>query len=609
VTVTGRTIAARAGGYAPIGDYAAIGDGRTVALVSRDGSIDWLPLPTIDRAAAFAAILDARRGGSFHLRPEGAFGVERRYLDGTNILETTFTSAGGVLRVTDALVMQDGGLLPWVELVRQAVCLAGAVRVRWSVTPRFGFGGEETNVTLIDGVPVALGDRLRVAVLTWDFGTPVLSDSEVAGAADLVEGDENLVALVVTDNEPIPHPPRAEVEARLQGTRDAWRRWLGTGADAYDGPWRPAVERSALALKLLVHAPSGAMAAAATSGLPERIGGDRNYDYRFAWIRDASFALDALSRLGFRDQVHASLSWLLGATEQTHPRLAPLYELDGRVPRGTRELPLDGYRGSRPVQLGNGASTQLQLGNFGDLFDTVWNYVRHGNSLDPATATRLAETASFVCDVWMHEDSGLWELPRNRHYTISKMSCWLALTRAIALAEQGQLERRGVQRWRETAAKIRDFVETRCFSKERRSYTFHADSDDLDCAVLLASEFEYADPRGDRMNGTIDAVRAELAGGGPLLYRYTGMRDQEGCFLACSFWLVSALAKAARLTEAEQAMEELVELANDVGLYSEEIDPASRELLGNFPQALTHLSLIRAATTLADAKRDEGGNR
>jgi GH15 family glucan-1,4-alpha-glucosidase len=594
----------RVDGYVPIAEYAAIGDGRTLALVARDGAIDWLPLPTIDQGSAFGAILDAEQAGSFRLAPEGDPAVERRYVEGTNVLETTYTTDAGTLRVRDALTLQDGGLVPWVELVRAFECASGTVRLHWEVEPRFGHGQEEVEILEFDGMPVATGKRVNLAVLAFDAGAPLRSSTSVTGAIELAEGDTGLVACVASDHEPLPRPARDELETRLEGTVESWKRWLD--GHAYDGPWREAVERSALALKLLIYAPSGAVAAAGTTGLPEAIGGERNFDYRFCWIRDTSFALDALSRLGMREQVHDSLSWMLEATATTHPRLQPLYALDGTVPRSTQELPLRGYRGSRPVKRGNSASTQLQLGNYGDLFDTVWHYVEQGNVLDGHSSRRLAESASFLCRVWRNEDAGLWELGQDRPYTSSKLACWVALKRAVALAERGMLPRDDLDRWRDQQEQIETYVDARCWSEKKRSYTFYAGTDDLDCAVLLGHHVGFGDPAGERWSSTIDALREELTGGGPLVYRYTGMRGEEGCFLACSFWLVGSLAKANRVDQACRLMDEVLALANDVGLYSEEIDPATHELLGNFPQALTHLSLIRAAAAVHDARQNGG---
>jgi GH15 family glucan-1,4-alpha-glucosidase len=596
-------IAVRIDGYAPIGDYAAIGDGRTLALVALDGSIDWLPLPTLTGDAAFHALLDSANGGRCSLAVEGAVGISRRYVEGTNVLETTFETETGTVRITDALNLQDGGIVPWVELARRVECVDGSAAVAWRVEPRPGFGAEPTELREVSGHTVAVGASLNLGVLTWGLGTPYRSTDMVSGGTRLEQGDTALLVCVATEDEPIPMPTREEVETRLAGTCDAWARWLH--GQRYEGAWLDAVERSALALKLLTYAPTGAMTAAGTTALPERIGGPRNYDYRFAWIRDMSLTLDVLTRLGFREQVHASLAWLLDATEPTHPRLQPFYTVEGSVPREMEELPLPGYRGSQPVQRGNSAATQLQLGNFGDLFQTVTLYVERGNVLDRGTARRLAETAGFLCEIWQNEDAGLWELSKERHYTSSKINCWVALTRAAALAEDGHIPNGDAVRWLEEAEAVREFVETRCWSAAKRSYSFYADTDELDCATLLASILGFADPAGERMSSTIEALTAELGVGDALLYRYSGMRGKEGCFLACSFWMITALAKAGRLDEARARMEAMLAVANDVGLLSEEIDPATHELLGNFPQALTHLALIQAAHTVTDAERSE----
>jgi GH15 family glucan-1,4-alpha-glucosidase len=349
------------------------------------------------------------------------------------------------------------------------------------------------------------------------------------------------------------------------------------------------------------------MMAAGTTSLPEKIGADRNYDYRFTWVRDASFALDALTMLGLREQVHASLAWLLEAVGRTQPHITPLYALEGQVPRGVAELALDGYRGSRPVRRGNEAGAQLQLGCYGDLLETIDLYVRHGNRLDPDSGRRIAESADLLCEIWRNDDSGIWELPDLRPYTISKMAAWVALDRAIHLAQQGQIPEEGAERWRREAERVRAYVEERCYSEERQTYLFYADSEELDAGTLLAARNGFTDPKGERMRGTIDALRAELGAGGPLLYRYSGQQGEEGAFLACSFWLVEALARAGRTDEARETMDALLDLGNDVGLYSEQIDPESHELLGNFPQGLTHLALINAAAIVAEQEEENDG--
>jgi GH15 family glucan-1,4-alpha-glucosidase len=341
-------------------------------------------------------------------------------------------------------------------------------------------------------------------------------------------------------------------------------------------------------------------------GLPERFWGSRNFDYRYGWLRDSNLTLEAMLHIGYRDQVHASLAWILKATSRTHPRLRPMYRLDGtpRVP--DEQLPLPGYRGSQPVVLGNSAQGQLQLGNFGDVFDMAFKYVESGAALDPEAGRRLAELADFLCRIWQRPDASIWELGDAQHYTQSKLACWLALDRAVALAQRGEIPAAGIERWRREAAAVRAFVHERCWSQRERAYARSADSDELDAGVLLAARGAFIEDEPERFSATIDAIRRELgAAGGSgahLVYRYTGMQEEAGCFLACCFWVAEALARAGRAAEAREAMDALMAVANDVGLYSEEVDPESGELLGNLPQAITHLSLITAAVACRAAE-------
>lgn len=593
----------RVDGFAPIGAYAALGDGRTVALAALDGSIDFLSLPDLHCPTVFAALLDPERGGRFALAPEGEFEAERRYLERTNVLETVFRTSGGSVRVTEALTLQDGALLPWVEVARRIEGLEGSLRMRWRVEPRFDWGRGETRIRLRRGTPVAeLADADAIlAVHAWDAGEPGVADVDVGTAFETSPGSRSLVALTAVETGPIPFPSREAVDDRIDATCASWRRWLGGWS--YDGPWIDAVARSALALRLLVHSPEGAIAAAPTTSLPERIGGDRNYDYRYAWVRDSALTLDALIALGLPEQVHASFAWLLRAVARTEPDIRPFYALDGTVPTRLDELPLRGYRDSRPVRYGNAASEQLQLGSWGDLLETAELYVRQGNAFDDETGHRVADAIDRLCVIWRDEDSGIWELPELRQYTISKVASWTAFDRALRLVDEGQLPGDHADRWREERDAVREFVETRCFSERSGSYTFYAGTDELDASVLRAARTGYVDPAGERMAGTIAAIREHLSAGGPLLYRYTGQEQEEGAFLSCSFWLVEALARAGRLEEARATMEELLPLANDLGLYSEQLDPESRELLGNFPQGLTHLALVTAAAAVTAAER------
>jgi GH15 family glucan-1,4-alpha-glucosidase len=591
---------ARREGYAAIRDYAAIGDGRTAALVARDCAIDWLCLPDLDSPSVFAALLDAAHGGRFELRPTLPYEVQRRYLPDTNVLETTLRTADGAVRVTDALVLPSGGLAPGRELVRKIEGLSGRVPMHWRVTPRFGFAAKTTRFEPRVGVPVISAGRDAIAVCSWEAGRPSIDQGAVCAEFEAAEGTRALIALSASAQEPLVLPSRDQVEMRLAKTVEFWREWLGRRT--YEGPWRHAVLRSALALKLLVFAPSGAIAAAATSSLPEEIGGERNWDYRFSWLRDSAFTLDAFLQLGCPAEAKAFFWWLMHASQLTHPRLHVLYRLAGQPCRFEHELDLEGYRRSRPARVGNAAATQRQLDVYGELLGTASLY-SSVEAIDPDIGRRLAQIADYVCRIWRQPDSGIWEVRSEPlHFTQSKIMCWAALERTLGLAEQGQVPARSAARWRQEADAIRDFIERRCWSAEKRSYVRFAEADELDASLLLAVLVGYRPMVGRRLWDTVDAVRREL-GRGPFLYRYTaedGLRGSEGFFLACSFWLVDALARCDRAEEAAELMEELVAMANDVGLYAEEIEPSTGEFLGNFPQGLVHLSLINAAVTVRD---------
>jgi GH15 family glucan-1,4-alpha-glucosidase len=589
----------RRDGYVPLRDYAAIGDGRTVALVAADGSVDWLAWPNLDSPTVFAAVLDARRGGRFALEPEVGYRVERRYLPGTNVVETTFTTDQGVVRVTDAVTLPDTALTPARELQRRVEGLSGSVPMRWSVVPRFRYGQGAPHIGRRAGVPVASAGADVLAVCAWEAGAPDVTEQAISGHFETRAGSRALIALCFAHEDPLVLPARAECEARLEHTCAEWRRWIGKRT--YDGPWAHAVERSALALKLLVFAPSGAVAAAATSSLPEAIGGERNFDYRYSWIRDSAFTLNVFLELGCSPEAHAYFWWLMHATQLTHPRLRVLYRLDGGARTPERTLPLEGYRRSAPARAGNAAAGQLQLDTYGELLQSAWLYSGATGRLDADVGRRLAGMADFVCRTWSREDAGIWEVrSAPRHFTQSKMMCWVALDRAVRLAEQRRIPHRRADRWKKEMKAIRDFVETRCYSERHHSYVRFAGSTELDAGLMLGLLHGYADPEEPRLRGTIEAIRRELAHG-PFVRRYTGedgLSGTEGAFLACSFWLAECLARCGRLDDAAALMDQLVGLANDVGLYSEEIEPTTGEFLGNMPQGLSHLALISAACTI-----------
>jgi GH15 family glucan-1,4-alpha-glucosidase len=514
------------------------------------------------------------------------------------VLETTFRCGAGEVRLTDALTVGTNGPLPWSEVARRVEAVEGDVPMHWAVRPGHRLGTRRPWAQCRGGVPVIRSGDVHLAVVTDGVGGPEILGGQVAGSFVATPGATGLLAVVATSDEPLQVPEAAAVQGRLDRTVEHWRRWCTDVR--YDGPHADAVRRSALTLKALTIAPQAGIASAMTTSLPERIGGKRNFDYRFGWVRDASFALDAMSRLGLSEEVHAALSWLLRAVGSTAPRVRTMYTLEGSpasAEMGEVET-VPGYRGSRPVHVGNSAAAQLQLGAFGDLLDAVWRYTRNGGWLEEEGARTVADIADRACDLWRRKDAGIWELGDQEHYTISKIGCWVALDRAVRLSEAGQVVTPHPDRWRAEREAVRRWTDEHCWSPTKRSYTFHAGTDELDAAVLLAARTRYLSPDDDRLHSTIDAIRAELGAGGPLLYRYSGMAEQEGAFLACTFWLVEALAHAGRTAEAADVLDEALGYAGTSGLFSEEVDPQSGELLGNLPQGLTHLSVIGAITGL-----------
>jgi GH15 family glucan-1,4-alpha-glucosidase len=590
----------RQSGYAPIADYGVIGDGRTVALVALDGSIDWLCLPDIDSASVFGALLDAERGGSFRLAPSVPFSAGRRYLPETNLLETTFSTSAGTVRVTDCLNLPLRGLAPTRELARKIEGLEGAVPMEWSAEPRFDFAEQTPRLDWRGPFPVASDGARALAFCSWSAGAPTIEGRTIGARFALATGEEALLALAVADGEPLVFPARDEVESRMRESATYWAQWAGERD--YTGPWRDAVLRSALALKLLIYAPSGAIAAAATSSLPEAIGGPRNWDYRFSWIRDSSATMDALIALGCPPEADAFFWWLMHASQLTHPELRVLYGLNGGSPQKERELELTGYRGSRPARTGNRAVDQNQLDINGHIMQTAWLYAESGGRIDRDTASRLAAIADLVSRRWRQPDSGIWEVRSPpRQFTESKMMCWIALDRAQRLAERGAIPGDSASRWRSQASALRIFIAEHCWSADLDAYLRAAELDEADASLLLPAMLGFGGPgERARLTRTTRRIRERL-GVGPLLYRYRGedgLDPGEGTFTTCSFWLVDALARLGHRDEAAELMQELLGRSNDVGLYAEEIDPESGEFLGNFPQALVHLALINAAVTL-----------
>ncbi len=610
----------RAGTDQPdIGDYAVIGDCRTAALVSRGGSIDWYCLPRFDSASVFGALLDTDRGGRFRVAPVADYRSERRYAPDTNVLETTFRTDTGTVRLTDAMILTGlhparDGLTADHEILRRVECLAGEVEIETLCDPRFDYGRRAPDARRAGRFGIQFGGGSDILLLRSDIPLePTGSAGAWTGRATLRCGDRAYLSLTSEHAGPVAAAPLgAAADERLGQTRDWWREWVSRSS--YRGPHREQVVRSLLALKLLVYPPSGAMLAAATTSLPEDPGGVRNWDYRFCWLRDASLTLEALLHLGFTEEGEAFLGWLLGATRLTAPEFQVVYDVHGRTDRPESDLEhLAGYRGSRPVRIGNGAVHQFQLDLYGEVARSAWVFVQRGGELDHSEAALLGQVAEVVCDSWREPDNGIWEVadPR-RHYTHSRALCWVALRCILDLALDGRIRlRRPHSVVRREMEAIRRWVEENTWSPEVDSYVAWDGSNEVDAALLLLGVMGYAEPGSDRMTATLDRVRERLGSNG-LLYRYRyddGLPPGEGAFHACSFWEARLLAMQRRTDEAERVLEHAASFANDVGLMAEQLDPRSGALLGNFPQAFSHVGLISAAVEIARARGDAPDER
>ncbi len=587
---------ARAEGVLPLEQYAALGDGRSVALVGADGSVDWWCVPNMDSPPLFDRLLDPTDGGRFSATPVGAFTVERRYRPDSNVLEQVFTIDGGQARLTDSLNSGISGRLPWSELARRIEGIEGHVEFR--IEALVGRRLDQANAWRETSPH---GDVLHVEGLVLAFRGDVerLVEDDRGVVARLVTapGSRGTVALLASADEPLILPGIAAIDRRIDRSDQSWREWCDNLA--IDGPYAVQVRRSALALKLLLFSPTGAITAAATMALPERIGGDKNYDYRYAWVRDVAYSIKAFLRVGATEEAKAAFSWLTATVLRHGGRLRTMYRLDGALAPDERELELPGYGGSRPVRLGNRARDQLQLGTFGDVLETAALFVERGHVLDLMTRRLLANLADRCADLWRSPDAGIWELEQDEHYTMSKLGCWTALDRAVGLAAKGQIESGHAERWARERDRVRDWVDAHCWSEDKQAYTMHPGTERLDAALLLAVRFGFE--RRDRLALTREAVRRELCRG-PLVYRYSGMEREEGTFTACGFWLVEAFALLGERAAAAAQMDHLLAASGgNLGLLHEEIDVASGRMLGNMPQALSHLALIHAAAAIAEA--------
>ncbi|HEX6350028.1 MAG TPA: glycoside hydrolase family 15 protein, partial [Candidatus Dormibacteraeota bacterium] len=584
------------------------------ALVSRAASIDWCCMPRVDQPSIFGRLLDWERGGYCLVEPVGdRYHASRCYLDDTMVLETTFTAGGGEAKVIDCFTMRKGGRkAPYRQLLRVVEGVRGKVDFRFTLQPRFDYGEVRPWIRRRGlNVSAAIGGSHGLLVSTdcgLDSGDhhDLVSEFTVR-AEERVRLSIEYFAPELLDAEDLQPPGAQEIDERLEETLGWWRRWAASAH--LEGPDAPSVKRSALVLRALVNAPTGAIAAAPTTSLPERIGGIRNWDYRFSWIRDSAFSVRSLTDIGCDREADGFRRFIQRSAAGSAHDLQIMYGLGGERRLTELEMKaLEGYRRSRPVRIGNGASNQLQLDAYGELVQLSWRWHQRGQSPDDDYWRFLTELVEAACERWHEPDHGLWEVRgQPRHFVYSKVMCWLAVDRGIQLAVEC-LRKAPLTRWRRVAAEIRSTIEKRGFDRRRGIFVQSFGGRHLDAALLLLPTAGFIDWQDPRMVATVDAIQEELMVDG-LLRRYQprsthdGLPGQEGVFLPASFWLAEALAQQGRLEEAREVFDRAASTCNDLGLFAEEYNPGAGLMLGNFPQGLTHLSHMAAAVALSQIQK------
>jgi GH15 family glucan-1,4-alpha-glucosidase len=608
---------ARSGESLPVGDYGLLADCSSAALVSRYGSIDWLCLPRYDSPAVFARILDPD-AGHWSIAPTADFTSERRYADGSLVIETTFATDSGRVRVRDAMAFADGqrghdlGSEAPHEILRSVEGVEGSVELEMVLAPRPEYGLVRPLFRATDTGGRTFGGPNQIVV---SAGAPVAIEGATMSARFTVEAGE-AVGFALRWGPPEYAPPAATdpdtVPARIDDTIEGWRSW-DAEHDVYRGPRRDLVRHSARVLKGLTYHPTGAVVAAPTASLPETVGGERNWDYRYAWIRDASLTLEALYIGACSDEAEEFVSFMTsaaGGSAGADGSLQIMYGIAGEHDLSERVLPhLRGWRDSTPVRVGNGAWNQVQLDVYGELLNSLYLYRENLGALHPEIQRFAADLADTAARRWREKDQGMWEMRGEPlHHLSSKVLCWTALDRAVKLAPQlGEHAR--TEEWTKARDEVREAILTRGWSEAKQAYAQAFDSDALDGAQLLMPMLGFLPGDDERMKSTIEAIASELTEDG-LVLRYKnvegvnadGLSGEEGTFVICSFWLVSALALAGEVERAEALFDQLAGYANDLGLLAEEIDTRNNELLGNFPQAFSHIGLIVAAHHLDQAK-------
>jgi GH15 family glucan-1,4-alpha-glucosidase len=613
-----RTGPGGAPGYQPIENYGIIGDLHTTALVGMDGSIDWLCLPHHDSPSVFAAILDSAKGGRFKVSAVGGeVTTKQLYWPDTNVLVSRFFTPDGVGEITDYMpiaALESGHKRH--QIVRRVEVVRGTMTFRMECSPAFDYARKEHETRIVPGGAIFHSLDLSLGLASFF----PLEQKDNGATAEFTLQEEQSTVFVLREIEAGEDCgvclSRMDEEEIFMQTVEYWRRWLSKCT--YTGRWREMVRRSALTLKLLTFEPTGAIVAAPTMGLPESIGGERNWDYRYTWIRDAAFTIYGLLRIGFTEEAAGFINWLGSRCQRANPdgSLQLMYGIDGRQDLTEEILDhLEGYRSSRPVRLGNGAYDQVQLDIYGELMDAVYLYNKHGSPISYDLWTHLRALINWVCDNWQNEDEGIWETRGGRrNFVYSRLMCWVAMDRGLRLADKRSFPA-DHERWLEIRDRIYEEIMEKGWSQERQAFVQTYGDNTLDASSLIMPLVFFLSPSDPRMLKTLDAINRPPKDGGlvsnSLVYRYDvqksadGLTGEEGTFSLCTFWLVEALTRAGRLEESRLIFEHMLGYANHLGLYAEEIGHRG-EALGNFPQAFTHLTLISAAYNLDRALGSRG---
>ncbi|MFC1942448.1 glycoside hydrolase family 15 protein [Chloroflexota bacterium] len=592
--------------YKPISDYGIIGNMLSAALVGKDGSIDWCCLPRFDSPSVFAALLDDQKGGKFQIRPQLPFESTQSYVLDTNVLQTTFRTDAGTVTLTDFMPcyqISQGRLVQFPEIHRLVNCTQGEVALEAVFEPKLDYARANTLLSMSQGGVIAKSDKDRVGLSS---SVPLTINEAIVAGRFTIKNGEKAGFILRYDSDKSVIPVIINILNKLEKTCNYWTQQVESVE--LSGQWREPIVRSYLALHLMVYSPTGAIIAAPTTSLPEEIGGERNWDYRYAWLRDASWTINAFSLLGHKEEAIGFMNWLLNVCGKCGSKAQILYNIDFKDPLDEQVLThLKGYRNSKPVRIGNGAYRQLQLDVFGEVLEAAYNYLNIGVYIGRRDWELLESFVNAASELWHQPDSGIWEVRGGPyHFVHSNLMCWVALDRGIKIAVKLGYKK-NLRRWRKIAQDIRNDILTKGWNPNRQAFTQHYDTRALDSSNLLMALYGFLPISDERIKSTIDCTVAELGWNG-LLRRYKteetddGVGGSEGAFLWCSFWLVRNLLRLGRLEEAKVLYEKLLGYSNHLGLLSEMVNPATGEALGNFPQALTHLAVIITGLELTQFK-------